>query len=72
MKLHYDPDTDSLYIELTETPSADSDEVSEGVVMDLDSRGNVVGFDIEHASKKLNLAELIVDKLPVASQKITT
>jgi uncharacterized protein YuzE len=71
MKLHYYPDTDSLYIELTEKPSVDSEEISEGVVMDIDSEGKIVGFDIEHASKKINLNELITEKLPVVSQKIT-
>jgi uncharacterized protein YuzE len=32
MKLDYHPDTDSLYIDLSETPSAESCEISEGVV----------------------------------------
>jgi uncharacterized protein YuzE len=34
MKVNYYPDTDSLYIDLSEHPSVDSREVSEGVVLD--------------------------------------
>jgi uncharacterized protein YuzE len=46
MKLNYYPDTDSLYIDLSEKPSAESREVSEGVVVDYDAEGNLVGIDI--------------------------
>ena len=42
MKLNYYPQTDSLYIDLAERPSIDSVEVSEGVVVDFDSAGNIV------------------------------
>jgi len=37
MKLKYYPDTDSLYIDLSEKPSVSSQEISEGVVIDFDS-----------------------------------
>lgn len=71
MKLNYYPDTDSLYIELVEEKtSVDSREISEGIVIDLDSEGNIIGFDIDNASKKINLSELITNKLPVVSQTI--
>ena len=46
MKLNYYPETDSLYIDLSEQPSADSKEVSEGIVLDYDAKGNLVGIDI--------------------------
>ena len=53
MKLHYYPETDSLYIELNKRPSADSHEVADNLVIDFDAAGDVVGIDIEHASRKL-------------------
>src|SRR6266566_8963847 len=53
MKLHYYPETDSLCIELSDKPSTESEEVAAGVVIDSDSDGHVVGFDIDHASKLL-------------------
>lgn len=67
MKLSYYPDTDSLYIDLSAKPSAESREVSEGVVLDYDNQGNLVGIDIDHASKKLDLRELITNHVPLGS-----
>ncbi len=64
MKLNYYPDTDSLYIDLSEKPSTESREVSEGVVLDYDAEGNLVGIDIDNASKKVELKELSLKKLP--------
>ena len=64
MKLNYYPDTDSLYIDLSEKPSTESLEVSEGVVLDYDASGNLVGIDIDNASKKIELKELVLSKLP--------
>jgi len=64
MKLNYYPETDSLYIDLTEKPSAESREISEGVVLDYDAEGNLVGIDIDNASKKVLLKELFLSKLP--------
>ena len=49
MKLNYFPDTDSLYIDLSHKQSTESQEVSEGVVLDYDADGNLVGIDIEPA-----------------------
>ena len=64
MKLNYHPDTDSLYIDLSEQTSVESREVSEGVVLDYDAEGNLVGIDIDNASNKVELHKLTVSKLP--------
>jgi len=64
MKLNYYPETDSLYIDLSEKPSAESREISEGVVLDYDAEGNLVGIDIDNASTKVHLKELSLRKLP--------
>lgn len=64
MKLNYHPETDSLYIDLSEQPSAESREISEGVVLDYDANGNLVGIDIDNASSKVELKELALSKLP--------
>ena len=65
MKLHYYPDTDSLYIDLSEKPSTDSTEVAPGVILDFDESGQLVGIDIDHASKVANLSTLEAKSLPV-------
>lgn len=64
MKLNYYPETDSLYIDLAERSSVESKEVSEGVVLDYDANGNLVGIDIDNASKKLELKTLVLNKMP--------
>ncbi|MDI7260449.1 MAG: DUF2283 domain-containing protein [Deltaproteobacteria bacterium] len=64
MKLNYYPETDSLYIDLSEKTSVESKEISEGVVLDYDVEGNLVGIDIDNASKKIQLKELILSRLP--------
>jgi uncharacterized protein YuzE len=64
MKLNYHADTDSLYIDLSEQPSAESREISEGVVLDYDAAGNLVGIDIDHASRKVDLGKLVLSNMP--------
>ena len=64
MKLHYDAATDSLYIDLADRPSVESDEVADGVVLDFDADGHLVGIDIDHASQRVNLHQLVLDRLP--------
>ncbi len=72
MKINYYPDTDSIYIDLSSKTSKESIEISEGVVIDYDEDHNIVGIDIDNASLKLDLEELILNKVPVTSQKMFT
>ncbi|MBI3754159.1 MAG: DUF2283 domain-containing protein [Deltaproteobacteria bacterium] len=64
MKLNYYPETDSLYIDLSEKTSVESKEISEGIVLDYDADGSLVGIDIDNASRKVQLKELILSRLP--------
>ena len=64
MRLNYYADTDSLYIDLSEQPSTESREISDGVVLDYDSAGNLVGIDIDNASTKVQLNTLVLNRLP--------
>lgn len=66
MKLHYYPETDSLYIELKSVPGTETREIVEGLVVDLDAKGDVVGFDIDHASRKFDLSKIETIALPPA------
>lgn len=67
MKLHYYPETDSLYIELKETPGTETRQIVQGLNVDLDSGGEVVGFDIDLASRKLDLSKIETIALPPAT-----
>ena len=71
MKLNYYRDTDSLYIDLSSKTSAESREISEGIVLDYDADGNIVGIDIDNASKKIDLREVILSKIPAEVGTLT-
>jgi uncharacterized protein YuzE len=63
-ELNHHPDTDSLDIDFSDRPSVESREVAEGVVLDYDSSGRLVGIDIDNAANKVELQKLILSKLP--------
>ena len=65
MRFQYYADTDSLYIDLADRPAVDSREVAPGVVLDFDADGALVGIDIDHASRIVNLSRLEAVSLPV-------
>jgi uncharacterized protein YuzE len=65
MKLHYYKETDSLYIDLSASPSVDSREISDDLVVDYDEDGRIVGLDIQHASVSLDLSKIETEHLPV-------
>jgi uncharacterized protein YuzE len=64
MKLHYYPETDRLYIELSAQSSAETREIASGFNADFDQAGNLVGLDINRTSGKLDLATLETVSLP--------
>ncbi len=70
MKLHYYPETDSLYIGLKATPGTETREIANGLNVDLDARGDVVSFDIDHASRRLDLSTLETIALPVRTTSV--
>jgi uncharacterized protein YuzE len=67
MKLHYYPETDSLYIELQAGPGTETREVATGINADFDASGTVVGFDIDQASRKFDLSTLEAIDLPLGN-----
>jgi uncharacterized protein YuzE len=71
LKFHYYSATDSLYIDLLERESVESHEVSKGIVLDFDENGSLVGIDIDHASKNIDLNSLSIEDLPVGNLSLT-
>ena len=69
MKLHYYPETDSLNVELKARPGTDTIEVTDGLNVDVDAKGEVVGFDIDQASQRLDLHSLETEALPLHTFK---
>lgn len=67
MILQYHPDTDMLYIKLAGGVSTESEEVAPGIVLDFDEHSQVIGIEIEDASKFVDLSRLEVLALPIAN-----
>jgi len=64
MKINYYSDTDSLYIDLSSKASTETREISSGVNLDYDKDGEIVGIDIDNASRKLDLKDLFLNHVP--------
>jgi uncharacterized protein YuzE len=69
MKLHYYPETDSLCIELRPGPGSETREVVDRLNVDLNEAGEVVGFDIDHASRRFDLTSLETISLPLKTTR---
>lgn len=67
MIFEYHSDTDMLYIKLADGISTESEEVTAGVVLDLDENHRVIGVEIEDASKFIDLSRLELRALPVVN-----
>ena len=70
MKFQYYPETDSLYIDLSEKSSVESIEAAPGIVLDLDAEGHLVGIDIDNASRTIDLSRLEVQEVPITSFRV--
>jgi uncharacterized protein YuzE len=68
MKIEYSKEADALYIRLREVRIEDSIDIEEGVTVDLDEKGHIVGIEILDASEKMNLSDLVnvsIENLPI-------
>jgi len=58
MKITYDPEADALYIALRDVPAADAIDIEDGVSVDLDKDGHLIGIEILDARQRLTPEEL--------------
>lgn len=72
MKINYHSENDSLYIDFSDSPSVESEEVREGVVLDFDEDGYITGVDIQHASKKLDLSFMEMNAVPIGKTRLAS
>lgn len=64
MKIHYYPETDTLYLELRDEPSADTRDLGGDITLDLDAEGRPVALTVEHASEATSMGSLEVTEVP--------
>lgn len=67
MIFQYHPETDMLYLKLADKISVESEEVAPGIVLDYDDQNQVIGIEIEDASRLVDLSRLEVSALPLAN-----
>jgi uncharacterized protein YuzE len=58
MKLTVDHEADALYLDLDESPAAESEEISPGVIFDYNASGKVVGIEMLYLSKRVSPEKL--------------
>jgi len=67
MVFQYHPETDMLYVKLSDGVSMESEEVAPGIVLDFDEGHRVIGLEIENAGTFIDLTRLEVVALPIAN-----
>lgn len=65
MKIQYFKDTDTLYIEFKESQVAETRDLDENTLLDVDRDGNICGITIEHASQRVDIPPLSYEQVAV-------
>ena len=52
MKVRYFADTDTLLIEFLDSPVAETRDLDENTILDVDAKGNICSITVEHASRR--------------------
>jgi uncharacterized protein YuzE len=62
MKLRYFPDTDTLLLTFSDRAVAETNDLTNNIVVDMDGEGNPVAITIEHANSITNVSEFIIQQ----------
>ncbi|MCL4512055.1 MAG: DUF2283 domain-containing protein [Bacteroidetes bacterium] len=68
MKIEYSKDADAIYVYFKEDFVAQSKEVEDGVVIDLDEKGHLIGVEVLDVSRRFTLSDIAnvnIENLPV-------
>jgi uncharacterized protein YuzE len=63
MRLRYFEDTDTLLIEFREVTVAESRDLDEDTLLDLDAEGRICAITLEHASKRAGISEFSFERV---------
>ena len=63
MKVKYFEDTDTLYIELRPAQIAETKDLDENTLLDLDAEGNICGITIEHAKERTDIPSFSYEQI---------
>lgn len=65
MRIRYFKDTDTLLIEFKEAPVAETRDLDENTVLDIDAQGNVCAITVEHASQRAGIPQFSYEQVAV-------
>jgi uncharacterized protein YuzE len=65
MKIQYFQDSDTLYIEFKETQVAETRDLDENTLLDVDRDGNICGITVEHASQRTDIPRFSYEQVAV-------
>ena len=63
MKIRYFTDTDTLHIEFRDQPVAETRDLDENTLLDVDAQGNICAITVEHASKRAGIPEFSYEEI---------
>jgi len=63
MKIKYFQDTDTLYIEFKVAEVAETKDLDENTLIDLDGEGNICAITIEHASARADIPHFSFEQI---------
>ena len=63
MKIRYYADTDTLYIEFKSAPVADTRDLDDDTVLDVDANGNICAITVEHASERAGIPDFSYEQV---------
>jgi len=65
MKIQYFQDTDTLYIAFKEAQVAETRDLDENTLLDIDREGNICGITVEHASQRTDIPRFSYEQVTV-------
>ncbi len=63
MKITYFQDTDTLYIEFRPAKVAETRELDENTLLDIDAKGNLCGLTLEHARDRAGIPHVTFEEV---------
>jgi uncharacterized protein YuzE len=63
MRIRYFEATDTLFIECRDAPVADTRDLDENTLLDVDANGNICAITIEHASQRADIPQFSFEKI---------
>ena len=63
MKIRYYQDTDTLHIEFKSAAVAETRDLDENTLLDMDQRGQILGITVEHASERADVPQFSYEQV---------